>query len=170
MIYSPGYMGVVLSENDWKVTPKGLEFISRLRQLPNTANPNTGYCSNRTDDEGKLSLFNVSTPTGYKCTGLVYSSDINSDGSNLSQYSAYVYDAAKTIIDGIVSYITSITPSGQQLVIPPIIDGIALSNYMIGQNRLFSGYTGEQKHTNPVDITDWIIIRNAIIHLHMYHF
>ena len=136
-----GYTAVVLAENDWKIKPLGLEFISRLRKLPNTANPNTGYCSNRTDDDKRLQLFNISTPTGYKCTGLVYN-DINPDGSNLSPYSAYVYDATKTIIDAIVGYVTSITPIGQPVTIPPVMDGLALSNYMISQNNIFSGYTG----------------------------
>ena len=82
--------------------------------------------------------------------------DFNSDGSDIPSYSAYVYDATKTMIDAVVGYVTSLNPLGQPIVIPPTIDSHELTNYMISQKSVYSGYTGKKsvnKLTFKYDIT-----------------
>ena len=74
-----GFFTTANADNDWKVTPKGLDFIRRYRAQPNTLGYNnsagTHVCNNATDDDGTYHLYKASlnNQAPYNCIGFNFS-------------------------------------------------------------------------------------------------
>ena len=91
------FFTISFANDDWKISSKGKSFIKKFRSQANTVVilPNgTRICSDRTDDDGHFKLFQI-TPHGqsqYICAGNIYSS-FAADGSDITSYASYVYDA-----------------------------------------------------------------------------
>jgi Receptor family ligand binding region len=74
-----GFFAVSNADNDWKVTPKGKEFIKRFRALPNTAGTTgsngVAVCNQTTDDDGGYHLYqaSLSGQAPYNCIGFNFS-------------------------------------------------------------------------------------------------
>ena len=74
-----GFFAVRNADNDWKVTPKGKEFIKKFRALPNTAgitgSNGVTVCNQTTDDDGGYHLYqaSLSGQAPYNCIGFNFS-------------------------------------------------------------------------------------------------
>ena len=73
-----GFFTTANADNDWKVSPKGLEFIKRYRAQPNTLGHNvsgTHVCNNATDDDGTYRLYEASlnNQAPFNCIGFNFS-------------------------------------------------------------------------------------------------
>jgi hypothetical protein len=77
-----GFFVISEADNDWKVTDKGKEFITRFRAQPNTngqINSTTGLrtiCDDTKDSEGGYDLYqdSLSGLPPFNCIGLNFSS------------------------------------------------------------------------------------------------
>ena len=129
------------ADDDWKVSPKGQTFIQRFRSLPDTkflALNGSTVCNNKTDDDGSVYLYQSSV-TGlppYSCTGLIYKK-FAADGSDISPFTAYSYDAMLAAGTAVVQY----ADMHNQGIIPRKINGGILNNFMKAHLSVV-GYTG----------------------------
>ena len=129
------------ADDDWKVSPKGQNFIQRFRSLPDTkslsANGST-VCNNKTDDDGSFYLyqFSVTGSPPYHCTGLSFKK-FAADGSDISSFTAYSYDAMMAAGTAVIKY-ADVYNGG---IIPHKINGALLSNF-IKSHISVMGYTG----------------------------
>lgn len=75
------------------------QFVDRWRSQNDTIiiDPfsNQESCGNDTDDDGSTYLYQkkYSSVNSYKCTGLRFKDDFESDGSNIAKFALYAYDA-----------------------------------------------------------------------------
>lgn len=74
-----GFFALSNADNDWKVTPKGANFIKNFRSQPNTRGsigPNGRVCNTSTDDDGGYMLYQSSLngQAPYNCGGFNFSS------------------------------------------------------------------------------------------------
>jgi hypothetical protein len=95
-------------------------------------------CDNATDSDGNFYLYQALNiqGTAYECTGQVFSS-YAVDGRNMSLYSAYIYDAAVAMVDGIVTYAQMYNGG----LVPTKISGKKLKSLLIA-NTSFEGVSG----------------------------
>lgn len=129
------FFAISNADNDWKVSPNGRAFIQRFRSLPDTesvALDGSRVCSNKTDDDGSFMLYKSST----FCTGNIFSA-LAADGSDISRFTAYSYDATFAAGTAVVTY-SDIYHGGN---IPTKIDGRLLAD-VLEANVSFMGYTG----------------------------
>ena len=74
-----GFFTTANADNDWKVSPRGIEFIKRYRAQPNTLGHTKAsgvhVCNNATDDDGGYSLYQASLNNlpPYNCIGFNFS-------------------------------------------------------------------------------------------------
>jgi Receptor family ligand binding region len=135
-----GYIGIQDATSDWMVTPAGKSFISRIRSLP--ATQSNGVCSEATDDSGLQKIYHVPLSDGtLGCAGMNYST-FAADGSNLSPYAGYMYDAIYLMVMGIIEYSrrAHTNPDGSWYI-PTKINGGQLSDALV-QYTAFNGTTG----------------------------
>ena len=141
-----GIFAVSVADDDWKTSLQGQSFIQRYRSQPNTIiqYPNgTTECSAETDDNGKFFLYrsygdgNWNGRT-YNCTGHIFS-NFAANGSDMSQYAAYSYDATWTAGISVLLYSSTFHNN----TVPSRISGRILLSTITGRPKVsFKGYTG----------------------------
>ena len=129
------------ADDDWKISPDGRAFLQRFRSLPDTkifSINGSVICNNMTDDDGSFYLYQFSV-TGlppYRCTGLSFKK-FAADGSDISPFTAYSYDAMLAAGTAVVKYADMYNGG----VIPRKINGALLSNFIKSHVSLI-GSTG----------------------------
>lgn len=140
-VYLKGMLGFVPTVTYTSSVSKS--FLTNFRAIPNTILPG-GLCSTAVDDNGKylyLEPASLQNPTNYTCTGLNVST-VLPDGSNLTPFAAYSYDAAYLLAYGLEHLINN----RQSITGPNLYDAIV-------NKVLFRGATGLVKlaSTNNTD-------------------
>ena len=136
------FFTISFANDDWKVSIRGKSFIKNFRSEPNTVVilPNgTRICSDRTDDDGHFKLFQI-TPHGksqYICVGKIYSS-FAVDGSDITSYASYVYDAIWAAGFAVIKYADTFSNG----VIPKNVKLFNGKKFVL-ENVEFLGYSGD---------------------------
>lgn len=140
------FFTISFANDDWKVSIRGKSFIKNFRSQANTVVilPNgTKICSDRTDDDGHYKLFQI-TPYGksqYVCVGKIYSS-FAVDGSDITSYTSYVYDAIWAAGIAVIKYADTFSNG----VIPTNVK--LFNGKKFGQGKVeFLGYSGNVSFT-----------------------
>jgi len=129
-----GMLGFVPSVS-YTTSSVAQKFLQNMLAYPNTIYPNNG-CSTDKDNNGQylyLEPADLKFPTNYTCTGLNISTLLE-DGSNLTPFAAYAYDATYLLAYGL-DYVIN---NGQS------VTGPNLYNAMVNKVS-FQGVTGMVK-------------------------
>ena len=135
------FFTISFANDDWKISSQGKSFIKKFRSKANTVVilPNgTRICSDRTDDDGHFKLFQI-TPYGkshYICAGNIYSS-FATDGSDITSYASYVYDAIWAAGIAVIQYADTFSDG----VIPTNVKLFNGKKFVL-KNVEFVGYSG----------------------------